>query len=304
MMSCTRWSRRAWVACLGTVCVLFPIFSFASAKPYPSNDPVAQAARAELAARFAWADESWSGDDGPYRRIRDEIDCLVTTGQKPEALALTYGVQARTRRSDPEAVFRWAYAAYVAASVPHLSVAEKYQRLGLSVSTMARPASPHSYQYDRIRYLLEVFISPVGDYHLIQMGERLLQREPNNREFFYDYVKNLSDGGDAWDRPYSRVHADLQKALSLAKTDLQAHPNDARLYRLIGDVYYAQWRHDNAQANAQSATQAYRRYLQLTTEPDNRTHAERSLVALQHGQVRWKDGSYVLRDLLPQKPER
>lgn len=247
---------------------------------------------------WAWTREAWTGNDTPYRSIRDAIDVMIAKGKKPDDLYPKYQVLAEQHPSDPQAQFRWTYAAYKAATEPGVTRHDGIIKMGRAEEELAVVSQPHSYEYDRLRFLVESYYAGVQN-ALNDAGKRFLKQEPGNIEIRHCVIQNLTDAGEWRDYPYNRVFADQKKALAMAQEFLQAHPSAAWPYRTIGDIHHRWWTRTNQPSEANQAIASYRQYLQAGPENNqSRSDTEATIKQIQDGQVSWH-GRYVPRAMLP-----
>lgn len=243
---------------------------------------------------WEWTREQWTGNDEPYRRVRQEIDSAIKKGENPDAVLLRYQEQALKRLSNTKAVFGWGYAAYRANALAH----DGKSRIGYSLDALAQPPSPHSYEYDRLRFWMES--QDAAWYQLNGLGQRLLKREPNSYTIRYYVILNLTDSRDYVDRPLSRVIADMQKAIPLAQTLVAAHPKEPSAYSLLAQASYSLWRLTNNQSDGDRATSAWQQYLKMVPANDpGRSFILFSLEVIRGGQIKNQFGRWVPRRLLP-----
>ena len=199
---------------------------------------------------WGWATASWGGDDRPYRQIRATIDNASSGGRKPQELMDFYETAARKAPNDPEAQFRWAYAAYKAALTVNYNTGERL--LGDPRDALVLAPFPHSYEYARLIFLTEDYAVMLV-YQLTPVGKRLLRRNPNDYEVKY---------GTARDLMFSRNPADRQLALKYIEELIRERPERPHPRELLGLFYYQRWQVSRSRDDAGRAIAAYQQYLQ------------------------------------------
>ena len=262
-----------------------------------ANTDTKGAYRNQLARRWAWTTEAWTGDDAPYRRIVAEVDGAVARGGDLERLLAEYKSQANSDRTDPGAQFQWAYLGYRLSLLPE-NRNKGIDKIGLSLDAMERAPSPHSYLYDRLRYLASHLIG-ASDYHMQNLGLRLLRRDPANRQLMLAVISDLGDDRDDVDRSKTRVIADRVRALALAQQYTLQHPEDPEGYGALGLVYSLSYLHSNSPSDQTKAIAAFNEQLKRTPSGSSRYQVAQYFVKkIQGGLVRY-NGQYVYRETMP-----
>lgn len=207
-----------------------------------------------LPPEFDWTTEKWTADEKPYQRIRLSVDKFVKAGQDPLKLAGQYEVESRHRPTDPQKLFRWAYAAYLV-NLRNPRSREAGAILGPLNAMQNWLIKAHSYEFTRLRFLMqrkENFGS--GSRDLIPVGERLHARNPQ------DHAVNEALFGM---QEYAPDIAQRRKAVAYAEAMLKAHPQDVRYHGYIGAAYYNLWKLSNNPKDYDRALLGYRTYLRL-----------------------------------------
>lgn len=215
-----------------------------------------------LAKPAIWSSQEWTANDHPFRAAKTEIDKAVKNGKKPEVVAQACEGQANKRPLQAIAVFRWAYAVdkAVAAKKPF-----DPEGLRKPLILMRRTMPPHSYEYARLRFLLESSLGGSGSYSLTKMvGERLLQRNPKDVSVKMRMCSILTS---------SRNPQEPQRALKMAKELVADNSKSANRYLCLGNVYYSLWFRDQQKVQREGAIAAFRQYLKL--KPANEPGRER-----------------------------
>lgn len=226
----------------------------------PTKLPAASSAQAKKnkppyhwSNHFEWTSEEWRGNNKPYQTARDQINqALASQPTSGKALLAKYQSVAKAHPGNPLALFRWAYLSLRLAPTPQ-SVGE--DGLDLIRDAFARPSSPHTYDYTRLRYLLYQHSSP--DQRLISLGARLLKHNPDDLSVRYAYLSSLRNSSKLSDR---------QTALAEIQKIIQQHPKEATPYALLGSIYLMNWVDDKLagrpkKANADLCIAAYQQYL-------------------------------------------
>lgn len=206
-----------------------------------------------------WVTEKWDADEKPYIRIKNEIRSAVAKGKKPDVLAVSYE-GAYKRKSDRFAAFRWGTAAYLAyakadAKGNQSSIISMYGSVCRAVDAMASIPSPRSYEFARLRFLMQALMrSRAKSSDQLKVGERLVQRNPKDIE-----VGSLMQ--KYWG--YSMSVVDRHKAVSLALKMAKANPT--YIYRLayVARAYLNLWSLTGKREDRLAAIEAYRQYLKV-----------------------------------------
>lgn len=242
---------------------------------------------------YDWTREAWTADDHPYLLVQANVDKAIEQGQKPDSLLAQCRSEALAHPDDTKALFRWGYAAYRAASQVELPPEQAYLRFETSGSVysvqsfMMKKYSP-SYQYARLLFLLLNFDGP--DSRTGDLGKRLLQRNPSDKEVKYDMLLSRS-----WDlNPLVRQRAQ-QEAEQLAQ---QGSPDG---YRILAGIYLrmftiSKYPHPNiarTQPIADKAIAALRRYVELAPPQSGRRKSAQSQIRdIEQDQARITAGTY------------
>lgn len=258
-----------------------------------AGDSTTNAYRQHLLQQWAWTRETWAGSDKTYQSIMSEVDKSIAQHENLDQLLGNYKALAKDSRTNPDPQFRWAYLAYKMSVMRATS-----DPVGLSLHALGRAASPHNYYYDRLRYLLSHQIGN-SDYHLVSLGQRLLKREPNNKQLMLDVIRDLNDSRDDLGRSESQVLTDRKRALSLAKQYIARFPQSPAGYGVLSEVYSSSY---YATGNTQAQTDtlaALHEYLQRL--PANSKDADLAMIVqkrVEHGVVPYL-GKYAWKDMMP-----
>ena len=229
------------------VSLLLVLLSATSNKAWAQTNYVPQVGKWSPHA-WVWTTEEWTGDEKPYQRIRLYIDKFIAQGQKPDNLARKYKVLAQKDTSDPQAQFRWGYAAFRAAAK---SATPELHLQGVE-NAFEWTNSPRTAEFARVWFLVIARNSP---YHrLSSVGERLVRRFPKEDELKFYVIKVLDPGLVASERP---------KSLKLARELVQSQPKRPSAYSVLGETYFKIWTKSKNPADANKAIAAYRKVIQI-----------------------------------------
>lgn len=110
----------------------------------------AQSAR-PTSQQWAWINEEWKKSDLPFKKIRLDLDKSAVQDKDALLLVNQYKALSKKEMANAKAQFKWAYAAYQAATrkVPgaELELAQVKQVLTTTV--------PKNYETARLRFLIE-----------------------------------------------------------------------------------------------------------------------------------------------------
>lgn len=201
----------------------------------------------QFAARWAWTEQPFEGDDTPYRVARKKIDAELRLGKQPYEVLTRYRSLAQKSLNDPVAKFRWGYAAYRAnVTKPPLRQSDILQ--GVPDALGASP-SPSTYEYLRLRYLVTSQYA-TNDY-LVALGERLVQRDKDDWEVaHYQYQGNTV-----------ATPAGKQRKLYYAQElwRIKGKPNNVLL--AVAYVYELSWAINEDSEDARKAIEYWETYL-------------------------------------------
>ena len=168
----------------------------------------------------SWTSEAWSGNDAPYTEARLRIEREVDASHEPISVANSYKLKATTSPSNPLVVFSWAVAAYEA-SRSSKSDAEYLRCTAGVLKALAISPSPDTYEYDRMRYLVQLDgYDEMPD--LAGLGDRLLKHNKNDPDVLLQVAVSKQD---------------LKTALALANASLLIKPNTRAAYGDFGEIY-------------------------------------------------------------------
>lgn len=198
----------------------------------------------------AWAQEQWTGNDAPYAVMRSRIESAVAAGQPPVALVSQYAGQAKKEPNNALAQFSWAYAVRLATKAAPASKAMSDLLFAACVAIAETPP-PHTYNYDRLRYLLWIQDGGGAPSHFLKdMSYRLLQRDPK------DFPVLL---GQSLIYTQNRDKADQQTGYALIQKMIKQYPGKPEVYDVLGCWYYTQYMFYHNPKNYHLAMSNYQR---------------------------------------------
>ena len=226
-----------------------------------------------------WANEAWTGDDTPYQSIELEVDKSLITSWSISDLLQQASTQAQQKPVASKALFRWAYLArQVVRAQPKTYFS--YPAIQMISVVLAHGNSPKTYSYARLRFL-------VSDQNpaFTELGERLLQRDPNDNSVKYylsiDYSALFSKRSQR-SRNHEVDSQLKQRALTLAEQVIAASPADPDYRAALAAVYVASWDDKKNSQDAANGIAAYQKYLKLETiNDDNRKRCYTMMAPLQ-----------------------
>ena len=207
---------------------------------------------------FAWRNETWSGDDEPYRQARNKIEAALASGASLDEIIDEAENEARKNPKSPLAQFRWAYAVWkMPAPAVSTSIFDK-NALG-AFFALAYTVSPNTYNFARLRYLLTY---QYQEGKQVEVGERLLQRDAKDLavkgHLALDYT-----GSDPYDTKSK------SRAVQLSNELIQAGPKDARNHAILAEAYMSSYyRNGHHRQDAVSTVAALKKYLKLAKPTD------------------------------------
>ncbi len=218
----------------------------------------------------SWMIEAWTGDNRPYHQIRAEADKVNNNPQSLDSTAKRLESDIERNPSDPKREYHWAYVTYKLAIA---SNPRDENKLVLSRDALHRANPPHSYDYTRLRFLIEatLFVGPQFN-NFIAVGKRLMQRDPNDAEVKYQMVRILGDSPRA---------ADQNTAVAYAESMVRQHPERGNYHANLAGAFLSRWLLSRNHSDAEKAMAEYQQYLKIAP-PDAsfRSQAERMIKSI------------------------
>ncbi len=170
-------------------------------------------------------------------------------------LARKYESAAKKAQFDAPTVYRFAYASYRAEQYDALYA--KSEDDSLARGMLPRLPLPYNYLVARLRFLMESEGFP--EPYLKVVGERLLQRNPNDYRVEY-VLETLLDP--------SLSEAEKARAFYYANDLVHRYPSKPEVYGLCAKNYYIAWLATKSPADAKYAIVLYQKYLSIAPPHD------------------------------------
>lgn len=218
-----------------------------------------------IASQWKWVAEDWTGDEAPYQKLRTAIDGSKSSGKLTSETIKKYKVLHEKKPNDAVALYGWTYASFQATqSNPPIP-----QQQIVAPSAFNEAPSPHTYEYDRLRFLVWAHYTP--DARLQGIGERLLRHSPDDEDVKYYLIQCY--------KPW-RSNLEKQKAVSLAQDLIRTVPSRPGSYSALGGVYFNSWMVSHRKEDADKAVSAYQDYLRIA--PQNYAWRQRAEEIIQY----------------------
>ncbi len=198
---------------------------------------------------LSWANRAWSGDNTPYKQIRDSINTAVARGRSADDLRQQYGIAAQQKPNDPAAQFAWGYAAWIASRSRTITDGKSYDDLWGVREAMAHVPDPHTYDFYRLRFLL------AGGPKLLPLSNHLLTVDPKDMDVKAQAI---------------RINPDAKATLAECNALIEAYPQSSRYRGLLGNIYFYSWTRVHDEHDRLQAIKAYDDYLKLSLPNDRR----------------------------------
>jgi len=169
-----------------------------------------------------WSSEPWTGSDAPFHSARIRITVQILHSRRPEEDLAKYEAGSEESPDDAMAAFSLAVAAYNANRGAIIEQPNQY--IIAAQAALLRARSPHNYEFDRIRFLLDL-LGCYPDSSLRQLADRLLSHTKDDPDV-------LATAG--W--CFSAV--DMKKATSLLDRAIVLDPKNPLYYNTLGITYY------------------------------------------------------------------
>ncbi len=220
--------------------------------------------------RWNWVNEQWTGDDRPFQKIEANVDAAPNSEQEAGRLAAQYRLKAIAAPKDARATFAWAYAVMKYIHIAPLSTETRIMSYRVR-EALDQPPSPHSYTYDRLRFLLSYDKS-----HIMGLGERLLKQNPADHavklQLVYIYTGSFGSSLLVSEGAASKFKT---RALQLAEELIKSDSTNTDYRAALGNIYafYFTRHYQDKQYQREYAVKAlaaYQDYLQLAKPDDDR----------------------------------
>jgi hypothetical protein len=211
---------------------------------------------------FSWTKKPWTGDNTPYHAARVQIEHALNTPGELGKLEAQYERAWRAKPSDPLAFYCWGYSKYLQV-LGNQSGAPLHAELAPVEEAFEKVPSPHTRDFDRLRYLVEEYFVPHAE--ATPIAQRLLKEDPN------DYTVGYALASAYLDVYYP---ARIKEALAICEHLKQIKPKEASTYATIGFAYVLWYARDQNPANARAIVANYKKYLELA--PPNAAFRKRA----------------------------
>lgn len=237
--------------------------------------------------RYGWVNEPWTGDAKPYQDMKAEIDRSIFKGQKAEAITSAlqkYKAEARKQPNDALAQYAWAFAAYKTALIdstlanPKLKGKEEgeaqRQVVFPTLAALRRVAFPRTYEFARLRFLLEVFEFPKSE--LSPVGRRVAERDPKDYKAIRAYLRVAAP----------KTPQERQQAIGFAQTLIRLHPQDPQYRAVLGSMYGRSYARTGNKQYKALAIAGYQDFLRMAPANDPfRPHARDMIEIYKEAQI-------------------
>ena len=236
--------------------LLLLLFWFGGLHSAPAQSPSHQTKPVPFdpSSQWLWTKEEWTTQgDAPLRAWREQFEARYMQTFVPVAVMEQYKQAALQAPQDRRKLFQWGYSAYLL----YRREPERSTDLQL-LRTLFKTKPPYSYEFMRMRYLVEVS-QMLGNDQLTALGERLAKADPK------DYVlRYYLSSSFRTDTPEGK-----RKELAYANELLQIDPNRSIGYAAVAHVYHTAWILSGAKdtASARLAVQNYQEYLKRELHP-------------------------------------
>ena len=204
---------------------------------------------------MSFLNEPWTGNDKPFIAIRREVDALLASKKLTPAYLSRVRARALSKGATARDIFRWGYALFQSRySTFNFGLAASPYEVRMA---LAQVPSPRSYQYARLRFLIEGRANPNPEF--AGLGRRLLRRNPNDYYVKFYAVWLLTTG----------TSMERAEALKYANELTKQYPTRAGSHNAMARVYYDRWRLSRQVSDANKSIAAYRRCLQYMARSDN-----------------------------------
>jgi len=228
---------------------------------------------------WAWASKKWLGDDKPYQQIRADIDNAIARGQDSTSLTADYKKAARQNPGDPQAQFRWGYAAWESMKTLHQE-SDKWRIFAGVPEALAETNFPDTYNYARLRFLAEAWRNRT--FKLKSAGEKLLNHNPNDYDVKYQQVGILD---------MTLTPPEEKQALVYIQDLMRVKPDRPNPYSLLGGVHMDAYDKYHHLEDGQQAIAAYQEYIRLALPDDDYSKSVVRMIAALKDQIAWQQSA-------------
>ncbi len=198
-----------------------------------------------------WLNEKWTGNDAPYASLRNQINSAIATGTSPNELVAQYAPQAKRVPNNTLAQFAWAYTVWLQVKAIAFPQQQRLDLLRTVSVALALAPSPHTYNYDRMRYLIWLqFGGGAASHYLESMAYRLLAKAPQ------DFPVQL---GLAAIYTQNEDRGQQKKGYAYIQQLIQGNPDKPEVYDMLGAWYYTQYLFYHAPENYRQAISYYQK---------------------------------------------
>lgn len=220
---------------------------------------------------YKWTSEQWTSDDRPYVKLRSNIDASIArikSNQKQLAAMVNhYKKVAQRKPLDPLSQFGWAYAMFESSRVQYSGDQRWYEPRAVSLA-MAKPLSPRSYQYDRLRFVVTNLWFNLPK--LKPLGFRLMRRNPNDLAVKFQMARLLA--------AQSTTLAEKQQSVRYAEEYARVRPNTLQAYSILNLTYWLLFNLSQNVSDLDKAIEAGQKALNLLPSNSQRRAEAEALV--------------------------
>lgn len=203
----------------------------------------------------AWVYTEWTRNDGPYAATRAQIERAFSTGTQPQVTVSQYEAAAKREPNNAFAQFAWAYAVRLATKSPSFHISNVQDLVFSANVALAEAPSPHTYDYDRLRYLLWIQFGGGGASHFLKgMAVRLLQKDPHDFPVLLDQTLIYTQNRDK---------AARHRGYALIQRLIHQYPGKPDVYDALGCWYYTEYMFEHDPKNYRLAISTYQKALAM-----------------------------------------
>jgi len=200
---------------------------------------------------WGWASAPFSGDDAPYLAIVKTIEKGLKHGKSVHSFVATYQDQEEFHSQDPLAVFAWGAAKCRSCSWVPSPVASDHDLSALPDEMAAVLPQPHTYDWVRLRFLVQAEENAQPE--LQAVGERLLIRQPHDREVQWQLARVLR---------LSTNPAQVNESVQIAQALVAEDPKELLYRQMLANCLEDRfWNCGDKRADADAAIATYQYYV-------------------------------------------